>query len=98
MDANGKLRLMLSSGGQSSQPGVVRDVGHLAFDELAKEWELLVIGHDIWRAPNLSLCDEHLQMGHDLVFQLLGRPDRNESGSHTKGGGEFWGRNGSERT
>jgi len=61
----------------------VRDAGHLAFNELSKEWELLFIGHDVWGATNLPLCDEHFQMGHDLVFQLLVLPDRNES-DHTQ--------------
>jgi len=49
----------------------VRSASPLAFDELAKEGEFLVIGHDVWGTANLSLCDEHLQMGHDLVFKLL---------------------------
>jgi len=71
MDANGKLRLLLVSGGQSSQPGVVRDVTGLSFDELAEKRELLVVGHGIRRAANLALCDEHFQMSHDLVFELL---------------------------
>ena len=72
MDANGKLRqLVFISGGQSSQPGVVRDVSSLTFDELAEEGEVLVIGHDVRGTANLPLCDEHLQMGHDFVFELL---------------------------
>ena len=69
MKADGKL--MFISGGQSSQPGVVRYVRSLTFDELSEERELLVIGHDVWGTANLSLCDEHFQMGHDFVFQLL---------------------------
>ena len=81
----------------------MRDAGHLAFNELAKERELLLIGHDVWGAANLSLCDEHFQMGHDLVFQLLVLVDRNESdqahkgderakegGCGGEGGGEFF--------
>ena len=66
----------------------MRDAGHLAFNELAKERELLLIGHDVWGTTNLSLCDEHFQMGHDLVFQLLVLPDRNES-DHTRKGDEM---------
>jgi hypothetical protein len=46
-------------------------VNSLAFDELAEEGELLVIGHDVWGTANLSFGDEHFQMSHDFVFQLL---------------------------
>lgn len=56
----------------------MRDVSRLTFNELAEEGELLVIGHDVRRATNLSLCDEHFQMGHDLVFELLMWPDVSE--------------------
>lgn len=76
MDANGKLRLMFISGGQSSQPGVVGDVSSLTFDELAEEREFLVIGHDVRGTTNLPFGDEHLQMGHDFVFELLIRPSQ----------------------
>lgn len=81
MDANGKLRVwvMFISGGQSSQPGVVRDASSLTFDELAEEGEVLFIGHDVGGTANLPLCDEHLQMGHDFVFELLIWPKMNES-------------------
>ena len=71
MNANGKLRVMFISGGQSSQPGVVRDVSSLAFNELAEEGKFLVIGHDVRGTANFPLGDEHLQMGHDFVFELL---------------------------
>ena len=57
----------------------MRDVSRLPFNELAKEGELLVVGHDIWGATNLALCDEHFQMSHDLVFELLEWPDTNKS-------------------
>ena len=49
----------------------MRDVSGLAFDELSEEGEILVIWHDVRRAANLALCDEHFQMSHDLVFELL---------------------------
>ena len=49
----------------------MRGPSPLTFDELAEEGEFLVIGHDIWGTANLSLCDEHFQMGHDFVFELL---------------------------
>jgi hypothetical protein len=71
MDGNGKLRLVFISGGQSSQPGVVWDVSSLTFDELAEEGEILFFGHDVRGTANLPLCDEHLQMGHNFVFELL---------------------------
>ena len=57
----------------------MRDVSRLPLNELAKKRELLLVGHDIWGAANLSLCDEHFQMGHDLVFELLAWPDMGES-------------------
>jgi hypothetical protein len=31
----------------------------------------LVIGHDVRGTANLPFGDEHLQMGHDFVFELL---------------------------
>lgn len=77
VDSYGKLRLMFVSGGETSQPGVVRDVSGLAFDELAEEGEILVIGHDVRGATDFTLCDEHFQVGHDLVFQLLVWPSGN---------------------
>ena len=49
----------------------MRDVSSLTFDELAEEREVLVIGHDVRGTANLPLCDEHLQMSHDFVFELL---------------------------
>jgi hypothetical protein len=63
--------MVVVSGRQSPQPGVVGDANPLAFDELAEEGELLFIGHEVWGAANLSLGDEHFQMSHDLVFELL---------------------------
>ena len=55
------------------------DVSGLAFDELSEEGEILVVCHDVRGAANLPLCDEHLQMGHDLVFELLVWPNGGES-------------------
>lgn len=43
----------------------------MTFDELAEEGELLVMGHDVWGTANFTLCDEHFQMDHDFVFELL---------------------------
>ena len=67
----------------------MRDVSRLTFDELAEEGELLVIRHDVRGTANLPLCDEHFQMGHHLVFQLLEGP--NGSGSDRK---RVWAMNG----
>jgi len=71
MDANGELWLLPVSGGQTLQPGVVRDVGGLAFNELVEERGLLVVMHGIRKIANLPLGDEHFQTSHDLVFELL---------------------------
>ena len=49
----------------------MRDASPLTLDELSKEGELLVVGHDVGGTTNLALCDEHFQMGHDFVFELL---------------------------
>jgi len=75
MDVDGRLRLQLVSGGQSSRPGVLRDVGRVAFNELAEEGELMVARHGIWRTANLPLCNEYL----DLALESLVRPNVAES-------------------
>ena len=84
VDANGKLRLMFISRGETSLPGVVRDVSGLPFDELAEEGEILVIGHDVRGTADFALGDEHFQMGHDLVFELLAERERVRSNRWSK--------------
>lgn len=72
----------------------MRDVSRLPLNELAKEGELLVVRHDIWGATNLALCDEHFQVSHDLVFELLERAKMGESdhadGSERGKGRDLW--------
>ena len=43
----------------------------LSLDELAQESELDVVGHDVWGTLDLALLHEHLEVGHDLVLELL---------------------------
>ena len=54
-----------------AETGVVGDACCLAFDELAEEGELYVIGHDVWGTLDVSALHEELEVGHDLVLELL---------------------------
>lgn len=47
------------------------DACRLPLDEFAEEGEFDVVGHDVRRAVDLALLHEHLEVGHDLVFELL---------------------------
>ena len=54
-----------------AETGVVGDAGCLALDELAEEGELNVIGHDVGGTLDVSALHEELEVGHDLVLELL---------------------------
>jgi hypothetical protein len=54
-----------------AEAGIVGDADCLALDELAEEGELDVIGHDVGRTLDVSALHEELEVGHDLVLELL---------------------------
>lgn len=49
----------------------MRDALRLAVDELAHERKLEVVRHHVRRALDLALLHEELELGHDLVLELL---------------------------
>jgi hypothetical protein len=54
-----------------SQAGVVWDTGCLTLDELSEKGELDVVGHDVGWTLDVAALHEELEVGHDLVFELL---------------------------
>ena len=54
-----------------SEAGVVWDASCLTFDELAEEGELDVVGHDVGWTLDVATLHEKLEVGHDLVLELL---------------------------
>jgi hypothetical protein len=51
--------------------GIVRHARGLALDELSKEAEFDVVGHDVGGTLDVSTLHEELEVGHDLVLELL---------------------------
>lgn len=53
------------------EPGIVWDARRLTLDELAEKGELDVVGHDVGGALDVAALHEELEVGHDLVLELL---------------------------
>jgi hypothetical protein len=53
------------------EAGIVWDARGLALDELSQEGELEGVGHDVGGALDVPALHEELEVGHDLVLELL---------------------------
>jgi len=51
--------------------GIVRNACGLALDELSEKGELDVVWHDVGGALNVAALHQQLEVGHDLVLELL---------------------------
>jgi hypothetical protein len=54
-----------------SEAVVVWDASCFTLDELAEEGEFDVVGHDVGWTLDVAALHEQLEVGHDLVFELL---------------------------
>ena len=54
-----------------AKAGIVWDARCLALDELSEEGELDVVGHDVRGTLDVAALHEELEVGHDLVLELL---------------------------
>ena len=54
-----------------AKAGIVWDACRLALDELSEEGELDVVGHDVGGTLDVAALHEELEVGHDLVLELL---------------------------
>lgn len=54
-----------------SEAGVVWDASCLTLDELSEEGEFDVVGHDVGWTLDVAALHEQLEVGHDLVLELL---------------------------
>ena len=54
-----------------AETGIVRNAGCLALDELSQKGEFDVVGHDVGGTLDVSALHEELEVGHDLVLELL---------------------------
>ena len=54
-----------------AKAGIVWDVRGLAFDELSEKGELDVVWHDVGRTLDVAALHKELEVGHDLVLELL---------------------------
>jgi hypothetical protein len=54
-----------------SEAGIVWDACCLTLDKLSEEGEFEVIGHDVGWTLDVSPLHEQLEVGHDLVLELL---------------------------
>lgn len=54
-----------------SEAGIVWDASCLTLDELPEEGEFDIVGHDVWWTLDVAALHEQLEVGHDLVFELL---------------------------
>jgi len=54
-----------------AKAGIVWDARCLALDELSEEGELDVVGHNVGGTPDVAALHEELEVGHDLVLELL---------------------------
>lgn len=53
------------------EAGIVWDARGLALDELSEEGEFDVVGHDVGWSLDIAALHEELEVGHDLVLELL---------------------------
>lgn len=51
--------------------GIVRNARGLALDKLSEKGELDVVGHDVGGTLNVTALHQQLEVGHDLVLELL---------------------------
>jgi hypothetical protein len=54
-----------------SEAGIVWDASCLTLDELSEEGEFDVVGHDVGWPLDVASLHEQLEVGHDLVLELL---------------------------
>jgi len=54
-----------------TKAGIVRNTRGLALDELSEKGELDVVGHDVGGTLNVTALHQQLEVGHDLVLELL---------------------------
>ena len=54
-----------------AKAGIVWDARCLALDELTEEGELDIVGHDVGGTLDVAALHEELEVGHDLVLELL---------------------------
>ena len=54
-----------------AKAGIVWDARCLALNELSEEGELDVVGHDVGGALDVAALHKELEVGHDLVLELL---------------------------
>ena len=54
-----------------TKTGIVRNARGLALDKLSEKGELDVVGHDVGGALNVTALHQQLEVGHDLVLELL---------------------------
>ena len=53
------------------EAGIVWDVSCLTLDEFSEEGEFDVVGHDVGWPLDVAALHEQLEVGHDLVLELL---------------------------
>jgi hypothetical protein len=54
-----------------TKAGIVRNARGLALDKLSEKGELDVVGHDVGGTLNVTALHQQLEVGHDLVLELL---------------------------
>ena len=54
-----------------AEAGVVWDAGRLTLDEFSEKGEFEVVGHDVGGTLDVAALHEELEVGHDLVLELL---------------------------
>jgi len=54
-----------------AEAGIVWDACCLTLDELSEESEFEVVGHDVGWTLDVASLHEELEVGHDLVLELL---------------------------
>lgn len=53
------------------ETGIVWDARGLALDKLSEEGEFDVVGHDVGGSLDITALHQELEVGHDLVLELL---------------------------